>query len=321
MSVRARGLRGGAATAAVVGVALGLYVVQGPDIGTVTAGVAGGITGLVSLIYVRTGVNRARLSRELRADGDRAMANVGREAAVTEVHATLLPEESTYGGAMLRRYDEYQAGFRELTELGNQARAIPEQDYDSAEALETMRRYAAKASSLDHLDDVIADTAAFLNLDHTWREVWNRQVDPVRADLQEVEPLLRTELDKAHRGVPEVAKLRTFASQALVDLDQLRADLEEKNVTPDQALDQLRAVRDGLTAQLDALAGSVANAVGEDDSERESMREVMAYEREHRWEPTILCVSSPSWRWYPVSVFSTGYREGLLAVESSRTTS
>lgn len=55
MSVRARGLRGGAATAAVVGVALGLYVVQGPDIGTVTAGVAGGITGLVSLIYVRTG--------------------------------------------------------------------------------------------------------------------------------------------------------------------------------------------------------------------------------------------------------------------------
>ena len=88
-----------------------------------------------------------------------------------------------------------------------------------------------------------------------------------------------------------------------------------------RTLDQLRAVRDGLTAQLDALAGSVANAVGEDDSERESMREVMAYEREHRWEPTILCVSSPSWRWYPVSVFSTGYREGLLAVESSRTQS
>lgn len=110
----------------------------------------------------------------LRAEGDRHLASVVAEMDVTELHARLIPEESSYGGAMLRRFDQYRTGLRELTELGNQARAIPERDDDGKAALETLTRYR----ELDRLDDVIADTAALLNLDRSWREAWSGRSAP-----------------------------------------------------------------------------------------------------------------------------------------------
>ncbi|MFK5646777.1 DUF5129 domain-containing protein [Ornithinimicrobium sp. LYQ121] len=290
--------------------------------GMVAAGAASLVTLAGAGTFLGIGMHRARKSRRSRSAGDTAMASVVRDYEVTELHARLIPEDSRYGGLMLRRYDDYTRGFRELTDLGNEARGIREKDYDTPEVVERLAAYEEKATSLDNLDDVIADTAAFLNRDHTWVEAWNRQVDPVREDLEGVEPLLEKELPEEMRGLREAQKLREFASEALAGLDRLRGDLEHRRVVPDDALDHLRTTRDRLSERLDALAGAVAREFGEDEDERETMEKAMRAQRERRIsEPTIIATAYPTWMWFGSSSFVSGWSTGKSEVEQSRSSS
>ncbi|WP_131104091.1 DUF5129 domain-containing protein [Ornithinimicrobium sufpigmenti] len=271
--------------------------------------------------WLGVGLHRARRSRKARAEADERMASVVRDYETTELHARLIPEESRYGGLMLGRYDEYRQGFRELTDLGNEARSIRERDYDKASSLERLTAYRDKARELDHLDDVIADTAALLNRDRAWPDAWQRQVAPVREDLEAVGPLLESELDDDVRGLPEAQELREYSSRALARLDQLRGELESRAISPDDALDELRSTRDELSGHLDRLAGVVAQEL-DDESERTLMQDAMTKERRRRRrEPTILSASNPMWTWYAVSSFLNGYSRGTSEVEQSRSSS
>ncbi|MCK0110862.1 DUF5129 domain-containing protein [Ornithinimicrobium sp. F0845] len=288
--------------------------------GTVAAAGLSLATVAGSGAYLLVGTRRAGRSRTARAAGDRAMANVVRDYDETQVHANLIPEESRYGGAMLRRYEDYTASFRELTELGNRAKGIPESSFDSKASLSTLTEYQEAGEALDTLDDVIADTAALLNLDHTWPKSWERQVAPLREDLDGVEELLTSTLDEEVRGLDEAQPLREFASQALVDLDQLYGGLEDRTVTPDDALDRLRTTRDELSGHLDTLAGAVARAYSEDESEQETLKDALGDERAGH-EPTILSTANPTWTWISINSFTSGYSTGTQAVQASRSTS
>lgn len=284
-----------------------------------------GIASLATLLgaggWVAVGARRAGKSRRAREEGDRRMAEVVADYEVTELHARLIPEESRYGGLMLRRYDEYVSGFRELTDLGNEARSIEEKDYVSKGSLAVLTAYREKAVEMDELDDVIADTAAFLNRDRAWLEAWKRQVGPIRADLEQLDEVLE-ELPDELRGLPEAQEVRTYASGVLTDLDRLRGALEERSVTPDDALDQLRWIRDRVSGRLDALGRAVATEFGEDASEQEAMRRAMADERDRRRsEPTIVSYAYPAWTWYTVGSFRSGFSSGQEAVQASRSSS
>lgn len=309
-----------------VGLEAGADRIEAPFIRTALGAVLAGVVSLLALVgagtWLGVGVRRSGRSRELRAEGDRRMASVIGEMDVTELHANLIPEQSRYGGRMLRRYDEYSRGMRELTDLGNEARAIPEDDYNRKDALARLTAYRDKAVQLDRLDDVIADSAAFLNRDRGWLEAWQRQVGPLREDLTQVDSLLSTDVPKEARGVPEAKDLRDFASAALVLLDQLRGQLEKEQVTPDDALDELRTTRDGLSERLDALAGAVAQEVGENDTEQDMVRKAMRDERaRRRRDATIISASYPDWSWYPVDSFRTGLSSGTQEVQQSRSSS
>ena len=270
--------------------------------------------------YLAVGTRRRSRSRAARAAGDRAMANVVRDYDVTQVHANLIPESSRYGGAMLRRHEEYTQTFRELTELGNQARAIPASSYDTTQTLSTLTSYQETAEGLDSLDDVIADTAALLNLDQAWPQSWERQVTSLREDLEGVDLLLSTTLDEEVRGLDEAQPLREFASKSLAELDRLHGDLESGAVTPDDALDTLRKLRDGLSGHLDTLAGAVARAYSEEESEQETMKEALRDERVSS-EPTILSASDHTWTWITINSFNNGYSSGTSQVQQSRSSS
>lgn len=288
--------------------------------------IAGGAASLATLVgagvYLGVGARRARKSRGSRAAGDTAMASVVRDYEVTELHARLIPDDSRYGGLMLTRYDDYSTGFRELTDLGNTVRGIPEKDYDRPEVVEQLAAYEEKGQSLDHLDDVIADTAALLNRDHTWVESWQRQVAPVREDLEGVDALLEKDLPEEMRGLDEASALRTFASEALVDLDRLRGDLEHEKISPDDALDHLRTTRDQLSEHLDVLGGAVARGFGDDANEQETLRKAMRTQREQRIsEPTIIATAYPNWTWFGISSFRSGWTTGKSEVQQSRASS
>ena len=221
-----------------------------PSVVSVRAWVGGGA-------WVGAGVSRARASRALRAEGDRRMASVVGDADVTELHARLIPEDSRYGGLVLRRFDEYTAGLRTLTELGNEVRSIPESDYNRRASKERLTAYRDQALELDNLDDVIADTAAFLGRERLWREAWDRQEAPVRADLEGVDAMLRDDVPAEGRGLVEAQSVREYATAGLALLDQLRTQLEQEQISPDDALDELKRTRDGLSGRLDALASAV----------------------------------------------------------------
>lgn len=284
-------------------------------------GSAGVLAG--SGVYVGVGMSRDRRSRRARAEGDRSMANVVRDYEVTEIHARLIPEESRYGGTMLERYREYTEKFRELTELGNQARAVPESDYDRKETVQLMERYRDAATSLDQLDDVIADTATLLNRDSTWAEAWHRQVADLRSDLNGVDNLLSSTLPSELRGLPEGRQLREFATSALADLDGLHGDLETGALSPDDALDRVRTLGDRLSHYMDALAAAVATAYSKKSSEQELVRSEMRRRRTTgpRRRTTILTTSYPGWTWYTVDSFRSGYSEGHRRVERARSSS
>ncbi|QDO87710.1 DUF5129 domain-containing protein [Ornithinimicrobium ciconiae] len=284
----------------------------------------GGAVSLATLTgaggYLFAGTRRRNKSRAARAAGDRAMANVVRDYDETQVHANLIPEQSRYGGAMLERYADYTAAFRELTELGNQARSIPETSYDSSDSLSTLTRYQHAGEELDTLDDVIADTAALLNLDRAWPQAWERQIASLRQDLHGVDPLLSATLDEEVRGLDVAQPLREFASQSLVDLDQLRGDLDTGATTPDDALDAVRTMRDTLSGHLDTLAGAVARAYSDDESEQETMQDALRRERV-RSEPTILSTTDHMWTWITIDSFHSGYTTGTQQVQASRSSS
>lgn len=290
--------------------------------GWVVAAMASVATLVGAGVYVGVGLNRVSRCRRSRTVGDAAMASVVAEHEVTRLHATVLPEDSRYGGMMLQRHDEYTRGFRELVGLGDEVRAIPAKDLDTRRAVERHAAYERTATSLDHLDDVIADTATFLNRDSRWVEAWERQVAPVRTDLEGVDGLLANDVPTKSRGLPEAQRLRELASAELAGLHRLRGALEDRDITPDDALDQLRAVRDRLSARLDDLAAAVSRDFGDDEGERTTMRKAMQGQRARRpLEPTILATADPTWLWFGTGAFRSGLSTGTSQVEQSRSSS
>lgn len=277
-------------------------------------------TAIGSIIYVGAGLRRQGRSKDAREAGDEAMASVVADYEVTEVHANLIPEDSRYGWAMLGRYEEYTKKFRKLTELGNTARGIPEKDYDQPQALNTLTDYQEAAQSLDELDDVIADTAALLNLDQAWPQAWERQVSSLRTDLEGIDKLLSETLDAKMRGLTEGAALRPFAAEALHELDRLHTGLDRRTVSPDDALDGVREIRDALSAHLDSLAQAIAREYAEDASERTTMTTAMRRARVNT-EPTILSTVDHTWTWITINSFNEGHSSGVKEVNSSRVSS
>lgn len=303
--------------------------INAPFARTTGGGLVLGGASLATLIGGGTalgiGLGRAGRCRAARSEGDERMAAVVRDMDETELHARLIPASSRYGGRVLRRFDDYRAGFRELTELGNRARAVREKDYDTKAAETTLTAYRDKARAVDQLDDVISDTATFLTRENGWEQAWERQVDPLRTDLGLVEKLLTEDLPKDLRGLTQGQKLREFASAAEARLDEMRGDVEHGRLSPDDALDELRRLHDSLTGHLDTLAADVADVGGETDEARStlrgSVRSALTERRGVDHSPTILSTSDPNWVWYSVGSFRTGYQEGAAQIASSSSSS
>ncbi|ANS78330.1 hypothetical protein SGUI_0934 [Serinicoccus hydrothermalis] len=287
------------------------------------AGLALGIAGSAGILaaggtWLGVGLSRSSSSRRLKEDADRRLADVREDAAATERHAKRIPEESRYGFEVLRRFDDYRRGVRELELLAEEAAQVPAAAYNQKSTVSRLTAYQEKAVELDHLDDAIADTAIFLNQDPDWRQAWGRQVEPLRGDLTRVAPLLSEELPEEARELPEGAALRDFALLALGRLDEVQTGLVRGEVSPDDALDVVREVRDELTRHLEGLSDEVVQVVGKDDSQRKTLRSALAEQRSGaRPDPSIIGTAYPGWTFFPVAAMSTGVSDGTQQIASA----
>ncbi|MFD1213718.1 DUF5129 domain-containing protein [Arthrobacter sp. GCM10027362] len=289
-------------------------------IGSMWATGIAGAAGLGGWLAVRRR-NRARGLRE-RERGDRSYANVTMELDATEVNAKVIPESSKYGALVLEQYRTFMTAYSAASKLNGEVHAMSARDLASARNVKVVQQYAEAAAELDALDDVIADTNALLNRSAGWAAAWDRQVAPLRADLDGIEDLL--DKPKARKDTSTAAALLSFRDNTRRQLDRWAAGLGSGTLTPDAALDLLEQARREFSDLLKNHSETVIDGYAKDQKEAGLMRKDMeeSFRRGSQGaRSTILDAAYPSYTFYSVVSFNSGFSAGQSSVDSSRSDS
>lgn len=285
------------------------------------AAVAAAVCGAAAWLIVRW---RTRVSsREELARGDASYANVSMDLQVTELNASTIPEASRYGGTVLEKHRTFLSRYNSATELSNQVHALSSRDLSRRPNLKLVRSYADAAAELDVLDDVIADTNALLNRGASWPAAWDHQLAPFRSDLNGLEELLSQR--RAEGASVTAAALRSFRDESRNDLERWSSDLADGSITPETALDQLRDARSHLSELLKNHADTVIDAYARNEKEAGLMRKEMETAQAgtrsrygRTYEPSILGTVYPSYYFFSVPSFNSGFSTGVSSVSSAR---
>lgn len=284
---------------------------------TMSAAVAG--AGAWLIVRWRTRVS----SRKELARGDASYARVGMDLQVTELNANTIPESSRYGSTVLEKYRTFLSRYNTATGLANQVHALTGSGLSRRPNLKLVRKYADAAAELDALDDVISDTNALLNRGSAWAAAWDRQLAPFRADLAGLEQMLTKRHGEADSAT--AAALRSFREQSQRGMERWTAELADGTTTPETALDRLRDARTHLSELLKNYADTVIDAFARTEKEAELMRKDMESAQAgtkakygRTYEPSILGTVYPSYYFFSVPTFNSGFNTGVSSVSSAR---
>lgn len=284
----------------------------------ITTSIVGGLAalGLGTRAVVRSS-NRKKAAEHLKR-GDAGYSSVSLALDVTELNANTIPEASNYGALVLEKYRNFSTQYHEASDLNQKCHAFTKKDLSKSANVKTVARYADLAQELDSLDDVIADTNTLLNKFAGGEGAWDRQARPLREDLQELPALIS---QSEARGLPSTAALASLHTQRTQGLQQLAADFQSGLITPDAALDQLRAMGAELTALLQQHSAAMIGKYAKNKSETKDMERAMESSRRteiHGRQSTILGSVFQWYTFYPVHAFAIGYSSGMSKVESAR---
>ncbi|GGI00220.1 DUF5129 domain-containing protein [Arthrobacter liuii] len=289
----------------------------------ITAWVGGAIAAAGAAAWLIARAVTTNACRKQIQRGDRSYSNVSMELDVMELNAGTIPESSRYGSQVLEKHRTFLSRYAAATELSNRVHALGKRALSSRKNLKLARQYADSAAELDALDDVIADSNALLNRADTWPTAWDRQLAPFRQDLAGLEQLL----SKRHgQGDSATATaLRSFRDESLRGIERWTAELGEGRITPEQALDRLYESRSRLSELLENHAETVIQGFARNDREARLMREQMEtahggmdHRRQRTYEPSILGTVYPSYQFFSVATFSSGFNTGVSSVNSAR---
>lgn len=206
--------------------------------------------GLIALVVIWW-LGFAALARHRRAV--RHYSHVTRDWDTTELLAGTIPQDEPHGAQVLERFHWFQGEYHELTRSMNAASGWRGADWFSRPARRDSRALLKRARSLDSLDDAIANASALLTMSSTWRAAWDNEVGPVYEDLAAFEELC-TKVDKSSVDVSTHAQ-RTWIGEARARLATLTVDLDQRRVSPSQALDALDDLSNQTREQAEELAG------------------------------------------------------------------
>lgn len=288
---------------------------------TAWSSAAAAVLGAAAWLVVRWRTRAA--SRKELARGDASYSSVSMDLQVTELNAGTIPESSRYGSTVLEKHRTFLAKYKTATELANRAHALTPRAMSRRPNLKLVRDFADASAELDALDDVIADTNALLNRGSAWASAWDRQLAPFRSDLAALEQML-SKRHAAGDSATAVA-LRSFRDESHRDIERWSAELAEGTMSPEAALDRLRDARTHLTELLKNHADTVIAGFAKTDREASLMREEMdsaqagtkvRYGR--TYEPSILGTVYPSYYFFSVPAFNTGFSTGVGSVSTAR---
>ena len=284
---------------------------------SLAAAVIGAATWLI--VRWRTRVD----TRKELARGDASYTNVSMDLQVTELNAGTIPEASRYGSTVLAKHRTFMAKYNAATGLANQVHALSHRDLSRRPTLKLARSYADAAAELDALDDVIADTNALLNRGSAWAPAWDRQLAPFRADLAAIEQMLSKR--NAEGDSATAAALRSFRDESHRKIERWTSELSDGTISPETALDRLRDARTHLSDLLKNHADTVIAGFTEDEKEARLMHKEMESAQAGRkakygrtYEPSILGTVYPSYYFFSVPTFNSGFTSGVGSVSSAR---
>ena len=296
------------------------YLSPGVIIG---AGVAV-LAALGSVItYVAVRRNRQAKNRKLLAEADASYSSVTRDLDATEVNANTIPASSPYGSRVLEEYRTFMTRYNDATALNNAAHALSDKDLKNKAGTAAVEKYADAAMELDGLDDVIADTNALLNKAPGWERAWDRQAGPLYEDLDRLDEQLEGR-DAVEKDSATAHALRAFRQQAREQLADASTGLSEDRVSPEQALDLIKATRSELSDLLKDHAKTVIAAQTKSGAERELMQKELDKaaqpRRRHRdgYRPGIVDTAFPAYFYYTAGSFNSGIQHGTSSVEQAR---
>ncbi|GAA1864563.1 hypothetical protein GCM10009715_09660 [Paeniglutamicibacter psychrophenolicus] len=282
--------------------------------------VVGGIS-VGSTLYVR----RTYRNRSLKAldIGNASYSNVSLDLEATELNAKTINDGSRYGSLVLEKYRGFMAAYNNLAAQGNKANDMDPKSHARKETALFMEKYAAKATDLDRLDDVIADTNMLLNMGSGWAAAWERQLAPLREDLAEIDSLVIGK--HAAPEAPSATNLSRFKTMTAGEMEKWGAALQSGQIGPEEALDKIAEAREQLTGMLKEYSEAVIAKFAKDKEEEKLMRAAMrtpeargsSYSSNH----SILGTVYPANRFWSVVGFSAGYHSGISRVQESRSAS
>ena len=291
--------------------------------GFIGASAVGGVA-LLGGAGVAVGVRRHRGTKntKLLKAADAAYSSVTRDLEATEVNARTIPAGSAYGSKVLEQYRSFMARYGTATHQNNAAHDLSPADLRKRSSTAVIEAYAETATELDGLDDVIADTNALLNKAAGWERAWDRQVAPLRVDLDRLDDLLDSA--EGRKDSSTAAALLAFRTRVRQDLDAWAAELAEGLISPETALDRLRDARAELSNLLRNHSETVIAGYAKTEKERELMREALNKKGIRRpsaregYRPGIVDTAFPAYTWFTVGSFSSGLESGRNDISSAR---
>ena len=291
-----------------------LYISTG--ILVVTGGISLGSTLAVRRIY------RNRSKKALQT-ANTSYANVSMDLEVTELNAKTINSSSRYGSLVLEKYRGFMVAYTQLTKQSHAAEALTTKDLNNKRTALLLEKFAKKATELDRLDDVIADTNMLLNMGSGWGAAWDRQLVPLREDLTAIQQLL-ADKDSDPQSASALA-LSRFESLTAIQMDKWAADISSGELTPEDALDKIAASREELTELLKQHSETMIKKYAKTTKEAELMRTAMgsadASKASGASEHSILGTVYPSTRFWSVIGLTSGFRAGRSSVQESRSPS
>jgi len=289
----------------------------------ITAWVTVGIAALGAAAWWIVRAVTRNACREQIERGDHSYSNVSMDLDVTELNAGTIPESSRYGSQVLEKHRTFLSRYAAVTELSNEVHSFGKRSLSSRKNLKLARQFADSAAELDALDDVIADSNALLNRADTWPTAWDRQLAPFRRDLAGLEQLLAKRHGQGDSAT--ATALRSFRDESLREVERWTAELADGRISPEKALDRLYQARTRLSELLENHAETVIQGFAKNEREARLMRDQMetAHEgldhRRHRtYEPSILGTVYPSYQFFSVATFNSGFNTGVSSVNSAR---
>ena len=277
-------------------------------------GMGAGATFMIRRAY------RKSSEKALKA-GNAGYSNVSLDLEVTELNAKTISGDSRYGNLVLEKYRGFNSGYIKLAQKSNEANALGTKSYSLKRTARFLEEYAANAAELDAMDDVIADTNVLLNKGSGWAEAWDRQVAPLREDLDELDAFL--DRRESVPDSPSAQALLSFKSQSASEIETWGAGLESGEIGPEDGLDKIVTTRARLTVLLKAHSETVIAKYAKNNEETNLMREAMRSPEARGGSASsshsILGTVYPPNRFWSVVGISTGYRAGQSSVRESRT--